>query len=107
MKAGRTCRRPTRIDTGQRCRTGRGCDRSAERAIVRTMRDTLNSSARSFVDVTVSDARLYANRYRGAPTRIIEAAIKITEQLCRVFGAWQSTTCFRARLRVPVNKHSY
>ena len=63
-------------------------DRSAERAIVRTMRDTLNSSARSFVDVAVSDVRFVRQQVQGAPTRIIEAAIKDTEQLRHVFGAY-------------------
>lgn len=63
-------------------------DRAAEQATLRALRDSLNSSARSFVDVAVSDAKFVRQQLQNAPVRLIDTALKNNEQLRQIFSAY-------------------
>lgn len=63
-------------------------DRQAERAQIVALRNSLNSSARSFVDLALADLRFVSLQLRAAPIRMLETITKETEQIRHLLSAY-------------------
>lgn len=63
-------------------------DKTAESEQILALRDTLNSNARSFVDLAVADTRFIAQQIHAAPVRMLELAAKDTEQVRHLLSAY-------------------
>lgn len=63
-------------------------DKAAEQAQVSVLRDTLNSNARSFVDLAVADSRFMRQQVQAAPMRMLDAVTSETKQLRQLLSAY-------------------
>ncbi len=63
-------------------------DRQAERVQILALRNSLNSSARSFVDLALADLRFVSLQLRAAPIRMLETITKETEQIRHLLSAY-------------------
>lgn len=63
-------------------------DLGAEKAQVLGLRDTLNSGARSFVDVAIADIKFVRQQVQSAPLRMLDSISKETDQLKQLLAAY-------------------
>ncbi len=67
-------------------------DKSAERQQVQTLRDALNSGARSFVDLAVADSRFIRQQVQASPMRMLDSVVVETLQFRHLLGAYNPRT---------------